>query len=272
MKPLLVFAHWEEAKTLIQHCGAKKIHSPHFYRHYSSEREDLLITGMGIFSIMASTVHYLTNHKENHLILNIGLAGSYRRPLYSWNAISSVHFSHLKTYYTDAVLPSLVYAPLQTVVKPASEEEMKRMPDFLFDMEGYGFLESARRFVEKHRIHLIKFVSDRNGRMDSIKNALETYNKTILETLESILSYIKCSDSLFANYSIIEDVSKKIAEYGQNQRLSHSQIQLLTEKCIYSINCGNKMLVDQMFDKDFLSFKNRDERFTEILKHLNRDE
>ncbi|MFN3951623.1 MAG: hypothetical protein ACK4KT_04355 [Thermaurantimonas sp.] len=272
MRPLLIFAHREEAEILIQYFGAKVTQAPHYYRCYSSEKADLLITGTGVFNMMASIIHHLSTHKENHFILNIGLAGSHNRPLYSWYAISSVHYPPFKTHYTDPIFSTLDYASLKTVNRPASSEEMKVAPDFLFDMEGYSFVQSAKRFFENHRIHLIKFVSDHDGKMDSIKSALQQYNTSVPHIIESALKAIQKADTRSASSVAAKSYFEKINEFGQNQRLSFSQIQLLTEQCIYHINSGNKNIVDQLLNQDFLSVMDRDQRFTQILNHLNRNE
>lgn len=272
MKPLLVFAHRKEAEILLQYYGAKSTHAPHFYRYYSSEEADLLITGIGVFNMMASILYHLSTHPLNYIVINIGLAGSHGRPMYSWYAISSVHYPPFKTQYTDAILSSLEYAPLRTVDKPASFQDMKAKPDFLFDMEGYAFVQSAKRFFENHRIHLLKFVSDRDGRMDSMRNALEIYNATVWHTLKNALPAIVKAETHYASPLSLKSYAEKIHEFGQNQRLSFSQIQLLTEQCIYHINGGNKNIVDHLLDQDFLFVKDRDQRFTLILTHLNRNE
>lgn len=272
MKPLLVFAHMEEAQAIIRHYNAKSHQSPSFYHYFSSEEVDIIISGMGVFNSTIATVHTLSRRTDISCVLNIGLAGSVGKPLHTWFAVSSVHYRSCRTHYTDAIFSKVTYSPLMTVDRPATRNEMCQRPDFLYDMEGYGFFESSRKFLENHRIHLLKFVSDNDGKPDSIRNALDLYNQTILKVTLNALSELQIIISQSHHPGHQNFVLSAVKEFGEKQRLSFSQIQLLIEQSIFLLNSGKSESINRMLITDFMHIRDRDRRYKEIIAMLFQDE
>jgi hypothetical protein len=77
---LLVFAHYGEAQTFIEHFQLEKNGDDLF----SHEQIDLLITGEGHYSVIRKLTDYLARHKPLRII-NLGLAGALRNEMISQN-------------------------------------------------------------------------------------------------------------------------------------------------------------------------------------------
>ncbi|GCD78289.1 hypothetical protein JCM31826_17710 [Thermaurantimonas aggregans] len=272
MKTLLVFAHWEEAKSVVQNFDAKLSSSPSFFRKYSNDQIDILVTGMGILNMQAAVVHYFSTESTADCALNVGLAGSALKTLHSWFAASSIHCDPFKTHYPDPIFSKLPYATLHTVHQPATESEMKNQPDSLFDMEGYGFVSGAKRFLQNHQFHLLKFVSDHDGKSESIKKSLNAYNDSVIKAIETALAEIHHAISLTGDRRLYHDLETAIKNFSNKQKLSFTQTQQLLEHCVYLVNVEQKLRVDSVLADSYLNIPDRDRRFKEICKRLYADE
>lgn len=272
MKTLLLFAHWEEARHVIRHFDAHSTESPTFYKRFSCASCDILVTGMGVFNMQAAVVHYFSDKADIDCVINVGLAGSAAKSLHTWYVVSSVHCNPFKPFYTDPVFSKLPYAPLHTVHRPANDTEMKNQPDSLFDMEGYGFISGARRFLQNHQIHLLKFVSDHDGKPESVKNSLKAYNESVVNAIETTISEIQRTLQTAAHHHSYIDLENAVKDFSNRQRLSFTQTRQLLEHCMYLVNKDQKEKVDSVLAENYLVIPDRDRRFKEICTRLGTDE
>ncbi|MFN4299030.1 MAG: hypothetical protein ACK4EX_04755 [Thermaurantimonas sp.] len=272
MKTLLVFAHWEEARHVVRYFDARSINCPAFYKRFSCDSYDIIVTGIGILNMQAAVIHYFSTESKADCALNVGFAGSASKTLHSWYAASSVHCTPFKAHYLDPVFSKSPYAPLHTVHQPATESQMKNKPDSLFDMEGYGFVTGAKRFLQIHQIHLLKFVSDRDGKLESVKNSLKDYNESVINTIETALAEINHIIHLAGDLRLYYDLETSVKDFSNKQRLSFTQTQQLLEYCMYLVNAKQKHRVNSVLAESYLNIPDRDKRFEEICTRLYANE
>jgi len=181
MPRLFVFAYPEEAAPYIHHFSPKHLFQiKNIQCLYSeSHRCYLLITGSGsIHMSVALTIFFERfSHLKNDIVcFNIGIAGSYKRPLHHIFYASKIsNYHNEKTFYPDIFIQYSL-AELISIEFPADEKIMLAYPDAMFDMEGFAFANTLKFFVHNHQIHCIKFISDNNGIIQDMDNTISAYH------------------------------------------------------------------------------------------------
>lgn len=204
----LILALHCEARPLIRHLTLRQDVTQKGFAFFHGADTVLAVTGIGKLRSAIAVSRLLTLYppdKQSHLI-NLGVCGASRKTaalstLYRINQITDI--SSGRACYPDMLIrQNLPEAPLETsdipVHRPGTEESTLR----LYDMEGSGFYEAARKFVSADRIHLLKIVSDYlevNTLSEAgIANAVEANLPAVLEFLAALRNYASAPPALLS--------------------------------------------------------------------------
>ncbi|MCX7728055.1 MAG: hypothetical protein N2203_01155 [Bacteroidia bacterium] len=188
---LLVFAHPQEAAPFIEKYSCNTLFQLKTIQCLYSENNQiyfLITSGGAVNTSVALSVFFerFSTLKNNILCFNIGIAGSFNKPIYHWHYISKItNYHNNKSFYPDIFIKAN-YAEIMTIEFPANKKIMSVYPDVLFDMEAFAFANTLKFFVQNHQIHCIKFVSDNDGVIKDIHELLSHYQKQLSEALNII--------------------------------------------------------------------------------------
>jgi hypothetical protein len=262
-----------EAKPIIEYYDLKKDMYDRFYQIFKSDNMTLIITGVGKIACAAATSHILSKNLlfDEDIVINIGICGAKNDVQigtpYLINKIKDA--STGKDYYTDVLLKHEFYEnSIETFDKPV--EDVSELEEALCDMESSGFYLSASKYVEQHRIFLIKVVSDRIGVDIVDKNVVSSI---IEKNLDKIDVFIKRAQDFMKNENEIfkRDELGLIDEISYNLKLTKSQREMLYKACLhYKVRTGK----DILFLKDSVvgTVNNKKERgkyFEQIIAYLH---
>lgn len=267
---LLVFATPQEAKPFITLTNAEKINQKRQLIYHSSlESITLLVTGIGVFNASIRLTEYLSTHPTPSIIVNIGLAGSFGLKENEWYIASAFSYLDCKTHYSDIISRKFKYAHLHTVNKPADNSKMAQHPLWMYDMEAYGLATSARYFLENHQFHAFKFISDRDGNLSTVKNALSVYENSCYDIWSEVRHLFATTKTTVRDQKTHQLFIEKIENFSIKNKLSFSQKHLLIERLTYLKNLGLQDIVERFLQNSYISITDRDKRFNEILNDLN---
>lgn len=233
-----VMALPDEARPFIRYYRLRQ-ESRQGFLYYTSSEAHLIISGTGkIASAIATTI----------LCASVPLTDSLFLVHYSFAAASkksipgTIFHIHQITEHTTGktVYPDMIWnagipeASLITVDQP-----VRRVPsgknNVLYDMEGYGFYQSAMRFLDAHQIAIFKTVSDQgySGHLDrrTLQDINENAFSIVLEAVEKIHSAFLHNQPL--QVTIHEEPIRQIAQVW---RLTATQFEILkTSALAYKI-------------------------------------
>jgi len=149
-----------EATPLIEKFELVKS-SDSLFNIYENSDTKLIITGIGAINSSIATTYLLTkyNATSHDSITNIGVCGC----SFEANIGDSFFVNKVICYDTNSIelLPKQedkIYKKLTTFSTAQSDKSIVK--NSLIDMEACGFLKSAKKFIDKENITIIKTVSD----------------------------------------------------------------------------------------------------------------
>lgn len=261
-----------EAKPIIEYYNLKKDVEDRYYQIFKNDNITLIITGVGKVACAIATSHMLSRYPlhDDDIVINIGICGA-RDDVEIGTAylINKIKDSVTgKDYYTDILLEHEFHEnSIETFDKPLKNVDDLEEP--LCDMESSGFYLSSSKYVEQHRIFLIKVVSDRVG-VDTVDKNL--VSSLICKNMNKIDKFIKKVQNSF---KIEKEIFKKdeldlINKISDNLKLTKSQKEILYKSCLhYKVRTGKDILflgnnvVDTVNNK-----KERSKYFEQILAYL----
>lgn len=265
-----------EAKPIIDYYNLKKDVDERYYQVFKSDNMRLIITGVGKINCAAATSHLLAKipPDDGDIMVNIGICGAkdgfqIGAP-YLINKIKDA--STGKDYYPDILLKhDFKECSIETFDKPLSSPEL--LEEDLCDMESSGFYASASKYVEQHRIFLIKVVSDRVG-IDTVSK--DDVLKLIQNNVEKIDAFIKNAedfakvDSGFFKREELE-LMEKIFSY---LKLTKSLREILYKSCLhYKVRTGNDILfLENIGLSDVNNKRERKKLFDLIISSLEKND
>ncbi|WP_434642445.1 nucleoside phosphorylase [Thermoanaerobacterium thermosaccharolyticum] len=234
-----------EAKPIIEYYDLRKDLDDRFYQIFKSDNMTLIITGVGKIACAVATSHILSRNLlfDEDIVINMGICGAKNDvqigTAYIINKIKDA--STGKDYYTDVLLKHEFYEnSIETFDKPI--EDASELEEALCDMESSGFYLSATKYVEQHRIFLIKVVSDRIGVDIVDKNVVSCL---IEKNLDKIDVFIKRAQDFMKNDNEIfkRDELDLIDEISCNLKLTKSLREMLYKACLhYKVRTGKDIL------------------------------
>jgi len=153
VKSFIVIALKTEANSIINHFDLVQIEDKYF-DIYKNENIFLIISKMGVINSAVATTYLLTKYKskKEDKVINIGICGSNRDnynigDIFLINKI--VDMNSKKVFHLENGNYSISCYEKPQLVKT----------DFA-DMESVGFYMSAKKFIDKKNIFIVKIVSD----------------------------------------------------------------------------------------------------------------
>lgn len=187
---LIVCAFLPEARPLIERFKLKYSSENSPFPLYQNAHLKLIISGPGKIASAAATSHLFTlfSSARPKSAFNFGLAG------HASHEVGEGFIGHqIREFSTNqALYPSLIFdLPCQTAtISTVDTPESLYPEDCLYEMEAYGFYQTALRFSTCELIHVYKVVSD-NSKAPlcsfNPKNARALIEKN-LSTIEQILN------------------------------------------------------------------------------------
>lgn len=278
MSKLFLFAYPQEAEPFLKHYDAKHLFHLKNIQYLFSETHNVyfIITGSENSSVSVALSIFFekyTNLKNNITCFNIGIAGSFQKPLYHiFYASKITNYHNLKSFYPEVFIKS-DYAELMSIQFPADKKIMSQYPHHLFDMEGYTFATTAKYFVKNHQIHFIKFISDNDGQIKNSFELLDEYEKQTPSFIDIINTISREIEKFFYRdtHQII-NAEEYINKISDNLSLTYSQKQQLLKSSFFFLRNNpleNLKSVFREFENNTISSKQqRNKYFQSILKTL----
>lgn len=147
-----------EAKPLIEHYGLKADLGATAFRLYRSERDELVISGVGRVAAAAATAFLAARSETAGAWVNVGVAGHRSLPKGSLVIAEKIEerTSGLSFYPRRHFSSPAPGSRLITV----DEVETGYEQEAAYDMEGSAFWATANRFQHAELVHCLKVVSD----------------------------------------------------------------------------------------------------------------
>lgn len=264
-----------EAKPIIDYYNLKKDVDERYYQVFKSDNMRLIITGVGKINCAAATSHLLakTPPDDGDIVVNIGICGAkdgfQMGTPYLINKIKDA--STGRDYYPDILLKhDFKECSIETFDKPLFNQDL--LEEDLCDMESSGFYVSASKYVEEHRIFLIKVVSDRVG-IDTVSK--DDVLKLIQNNVEKINAFIKNAED-FAK--VDDNFFKKeelmlIEKISSILKLTKSLGEILYKSCLhYKVRTGKDILFLKNIElSDVNNKRERKKLFDLIISSLEKD-
>jgi len=273
---LFVFAHFEEAQPFLKLFTSRLFFQLKTIQCYYSEKDNvyILITGSGFFNISVAISVFFERYShlsKDILTFNIGVAGSFGKPLYQVYYISKITNYHtLRSFYPDVFI-QFPMAELMSIEFPASKIIMTGYPEALFDMEGYAFATASKFFIKNHQIHCIKFVSDNDGciqDMDELFNQYQSSVNSILSIVQEIEKEVGIFFKKEENFD--KEIQNIVNRLSEKLNLTHSQKMQLHKALMYCMQQHRSIdfIYSLNFNSDKISKQERNKYFQQILKQL----
>lgn len=279
---VFVFATIQEANPLLKQTNFTGVLQQKNINIYFNENKNtyVIITGIGFISpAVAISIFYKTfvELANNSIVFNVGFAGSYSLPKYSFYLVSKVTNFHTN----DSFYPSLLlqpsecnYANLYSIMHVATSDIMKSHKNTLFDMESYAIAKSCQYFIPNHHIHFIKFVSDSTGNFENKSELQENYEKefaNIYLVTDKIYNLINLEST---NEKALEsDIQKYLDEIQNFMALTKSQTIMLKKALAYLYNKNLlhdkiKATINYIKSIQPLNKSQRNQAFHKVIKFL----
>jgi len=144
-----------EAKPLIDKFNLTKS-DDRLFSIYENKDTKLIITGLGSINSSLATTYLLTKFeaKEDDFAFNFGMAGAN----FSCNIGDVFEVSKVIDFSTSSIL-KLPKKGKKIVCHPTPTTKCD-IKNTLVDMESYGFLKAAKKFIKDENITIKKVVSD----------------------------------------------------------------------------------------------------------------
>lgn len=277
---LFVFAYPEESAPYTQYFSPKHLFQiKNIQCSYSEKYQSyILVAGSGSIhiSVALSVFFEKFSHLKNEIVcFNIGIAGSYKKPLHQiFYASKIVNYHNEKTFYPDIFVKHPM-AELVSIEFPADKKIMSAYPDAMFDMEGFAFANTLKFFAHNHQIHCIKFISDNDGIIRDIDETMAAYHSKTDEILaltdnitKIIYDFFHTSSEYAENKSYVTEI-ENIANHlplTQSQKYQFKKAALFFLKN-HHLSDLHKVLSDYSLHA-VMSKRERNRAFQSILKTL----
>ena len=169
-----VVATNSEARPLIDIFKLKKIKNSKQTFIYSSQEISLTISGIGKVNaaIGVTETYYYYNQKNDNIWINIGLAGHKYLKVGDICTINKITDNETK----KNIFPFINKFKVQNQECLSTGIQKKSYSSKVYDMESYGFYQSASKYSSKELLQIVKIVSDNQFESIDFKNKEVVYN------------------------------------------------------------------------------------------------
>lgn len=266
----IVTALYVEAKPLIDWYNLKRDMEERVFQIFANDDMKLIITGVGKINSAIGTAHLLSHRctLEDDCVVNIGICGSPTADLGEIYIINKIKDHETgKDFYPDMlVMHPFKEASIETFSYPVISGN--QLQEDLCDMESSGFFQSASKYLDVHRIALIKVVSDRLESTQLTKKFIEGLLKEKMSDIDRFLSLFK---NIIIDEPLLSDEEvRKINDICSNMRLTETQRSQLFKTCMqYKARTGKRIdFLEKYMGLKVMTKGERNEYFRLLLKEF----
>ncbi len=163
-----------EARPLIDLFKLKKIKDLKHIFIYANQNISLTISGIGKVNaaIGVTDTYYYYNKKNNNIWINIGLAGHKYLKVGDICSINKITDNETKKIF----FPFINKLEMQNQECLSVGIQKKSYSSKVYDMESFGFYQSACKYSSKELLQIVKIVSDNQFESIDFKNKEVVYN------------------------------------------------------------------------------------------------
>ena len=179
-----VVATNSEARPLIDLFKLKKIKDLKQAFIYANQNISLIMSGIGKVNaaIGVTQTYYYYNQKNNNIWINIGLAGHKYLKVGDICTINKITDNETKKIF----FPFVNKFKIQNQECLSVGKQRKNYSSKVYDMESFGFYQSACKYSSKELLQIVKIISDNQFESIDFKNKEVVYN-TILNHKKLII-------------------------------------------------------------------------------------
>ena len=169
-----VVATNSEARPLIDLFKLKKIKDLKQTFIYTNQNISLTISGIGKVNaaIGVTQTYYYYNQKNNNIWINIGLAGHKYLKVGDICTINKITDNETKKNF----FPFINKFKMQNQECLSVGMQKKSYSSKVYDMESFGFYQSACKYSSKELLQIVKIISDNQFESIDFKNKEVVYN------------------------------------------------------------------------------------------------
>ena len=169
-----VVATNSEARPLIDLFKLKKIKDLKQAFIYANQNISLIISGIGKVNaaIGVTQTYYYYNQKNNNIWINIGLAGHKYLKVGDICTINKITDNETKKIF----FPFVNKFKIQNQECLSVGKQRKNYSSKVYDMESFGFYQSACKYSSKELLQIVKIISDNQFESIDFKNKEVVYN------------------------------------------------------------------------------------------------
>ncbi|MFK7862821.1 MAG: hypothetical protein AB8B95_01200 [Pseudohongiellaceae bacterium] len=226
-----VVAHSLEAAPVIEKFRLRKVKQNTAFPIYEAGRFKLVVCGMGKVNAAAGTAYLATvgqnNSIEESIWINLGIAGHQSLRVGETLVIHKVREASTDSVQYPFPIPStIVSCELITVDVPERDYPL----DVAYDMEGWAFWETARKFSRLELVQLLKVVSDnRDQGIDTLtKSEISKIMQGLCENLDEVVGRLQ---EIAAHYYAAQSLPDSFFELRNNFQFSVTQSLQLKRAC-----------------------------------------
>jgi hypothetical protein len=254
---VIVVATFVESKAIIDIFSLEKFIVKDF-EIYQNKEIFLIISGIGTIKSAIATTYIISLVKKENIsnIYNIGIAGCKdtnikKGSVFLINKI--INKCENKSLYPDILLSHpLDECSISTFSNVVQKSQIIDINSTLVDMESSGFFIASLKFLDLHKISLIKIVSDHllDSKNDKLckEYILDLIGENISNIQDFILNYKIKDNTLLLDIEI-----SYIKEIEQNYKLSFTTKQKVYQAIKYKKLKENKELclsdIKEVFDR-----------------------
>lgn len=265
---LFIVALWFEATLIIENYGLEKDKEDNLFEIYKNKKYLLIISGVGMTKSIMATTYLLSKYRDIKLIINFGVCGSNFDKLKIGDVIVPNKITNINTNLS--IYPEILFKhnfievellTCSKIMKKSDENLIKSIS--IIDMEAYGFCEAASFFVNIHKIHIIKIVSDfLNIEGITPKKVIDIINLNI----QNVFEYLEKVERNLSIQNIFNEIElDKIKNYSESCKFSQTMNYEFLNILKYLKVTQNEFVLENYFDYIVLN-KNEGKKYLEKLR------
>lgn len=220
-----------EAKPIIDFYRLKKASSSAF-DCYLGENQICVVSGIGLVSMSAATAwaSNLLKQEQTASWINLGIAGHAQLDIGRYVLASQVTLqdSQRAIYPVPLIRHEFELLPVSTLLQPSTEYR----EDCLFDMEAYGFAQTASRFSPLELCQCLKVISD--NQQTSLNRDKQYISDLIAPNIPAITEYAEQLDRLAQQLPRKNSLPDQLNRFLALAHFTRSQ-QILLEKMLVAL-------------------------------------
>ncbi len=174
----IVASYLAEVKPLIRHLKLNKLND----NIYINEDFIIAVSGQGIIHAASSIGSLFSNYSNIRALINFGCGGG-TDEVGTFTLIDAIRFFNKVDYLPTPFRHTFKKQHLETKL----DESFDYKQGVIFDMEGWGVIQAAKKHLEKDYLFIAKVISDNSS---TIFNK-SSVNKMIEDNLSNIDTLIK---------------------------------------------------------------------------------